>query len=305
MDPTRTLGVDIGGTKTQFAATADGAVERELVVETSTWRTHSHVENAVALTALVREWLGDEALSWPVGVGAHGCDSTELCDFFAAQLAKFFSGTVRVVNDAELLTPALGLHGGIGVIAGTGSIAVARVGGRLVTAGGWGWVLGDEGSAAGLVREAARAVLGALDRGERPDQLGRRLLDSVEVTGGPELALAVSTASSTAWVGSHAEEIFHAAEEGSMLARDVVRRAGASLATLVDRLVERGVDGGRIVAGGTVILAQPLLREVFAEAVALRHPASTVHFLDRPPVMGALALVTPGVTTSVAPEVTR
>lgn len=295
MDPGKTLGVDIGGTKTQFVLAAGGVAERELTVETPSWRTHSHASNAVALSGLVRGWLGDDALGWALGVGAHGCDSTELCDFFAAELAKYFTGTVRVVNDAELLTHALGLADGIGVIAGTGSIAVARVDGRLVTAGGWGWVLGDEGSAAGLVREAARAVLGAMDRGERLDQLGRRLLDSVQVEGGPELALKVSTADSTAWVGSHAEEIFRAADEGSALAEEVVRRAGAELATLVDRLIARGVDGRRIVAGGTVILAQPMLREVFVRAVADRHPGSTVDFLDRPPVMGALALVAPGV----------
>jgi glucosamine kinase len=293
MDPRKTLGVDIGGTKTQIAVAADGVIERELTVETPSWRTHSHAENAVALSGLIRDRLGAEALAWPIGLGAHGCDSTELCDFFAAELARFFTGEVRVVNDAELLTPALGFDDGIGIIAGTGSIAVARVAGRLVTAGGWGWVLGDEGSAAGLVREATRAVLGSLDRGERIDQLGRRLLDSVQVDGGPELALKVSTADSTAWVGSHAEEIFRAAEEGSALAEDVVRRAGAELATLVDRLVERGVDGRRIVAGGSVILAQPLLREVFVAAVAAGHPESTVHFLDRPPVLGALALVAP------------
>jgi glucosamine kinase len=292
MDPGKTLGVDIGGTKTQFVLADGGVAERELTVETPTWRTHSHVENAVSLSGLVTDWLGAEALAWPLGVGAHGCDSTELCDLFAAELSKFFTGTVRVVNDAELVTRAVGLPDGIGVIAGTGSIAVARVDGRLVTAGGWGWILGDEGSAAGLVREAARAVLGALDRGEHLDQLGRRLLDSVQVDGGPELALKVSTADSTAWVGSHAEEIFRAAAEGSALADEVVRRAGAELATLVDRLIARGVDGREIVAGGTVILAQPLLREVFVAAVADRHPESTVHFLDRPPVMGALALVT-------------
>jgi N-acetylglucosamine kinase-like BadF-type ATPase len=296
MDPRKTLGVDIGGTKTRFVMATGDTIEREMTVETPSWRTHSHASNAVALSRLVREWLGDDALDWAIGVGAHGCDSTELCDFFAAELGRYFTGAVRVVNDAELLTRAAGLSDGIGVIAGTGSIAVARVGGQLVTAGGWGWVLGDEGSAAGLVREAARAVLGALDRGERLDQLGRRLLESVRVEGGPELALAVSTADSTAWVGSHAEEIFRAADEGSVLAEAVVRRAGAELATLIDRLIGRGVDGRRIVAGGTVILAQPLLREVFVDAVAARHPESTVQFLDRPPVLGALALATSEVT---------
>ena len=67
---------------------------------------------------------------------------------------------VQVLNDAELLPAALGLNHQIGLVAGTGSVAVSRSPktGMLV-AGGWGWVIGDEGSAAGLIREAGRAVL--------------------------------------------------------------------------------------------------------------------------------------------------
>ncbi len=53
--------------------------------------------------------------------------------------------------------PAAGYADGIGVVSGTGSIAVARTAeGRMLAAGGWGWILGDEGSAPALVREAAQ-----------------------------------------------------------------------------------------------------------------------------------------------------
>jgi N-acetylglucosamine kinase-like BadF-type ATPase len=308
----RTLGIDVGGTKTHLAVGTkphpavgtkphlavgvDGAPQRERIVDTTTWRTHSYPHNAAALHGLVRDWLGDEALGWPLAVGAHGCDTTAQCESFAAELARFFTGGVRVVNDAELLTPALGLGEGIGVIVGTGSIAVARdAAGRLVTSGGWGWVLGDEGSAAGLLREATRAVLRALDLrpldlAAPPDPLTRRLFAAFGVDEAPELALAVSTASSAAWLGSKVVEVFEAADEGSALAAEVIRAGGEALATLVDRLLARGVPGARIVAAGTVIRAQPRLRTVFVDAVRDRHPEGSVHFLDRPPVFGALAL---------------
>ena len=53
------------------------------------------------------------------------------------------------------------------MVSGTGSIGVARDADRnLVIAGGWGWILGDEGGASGIVREAVRAVLAAIDPGE-------------------------------------------------------------------------------------------------------------------------------------------
>ncbi|HEY2674171.1 MAG TPA: BadF/BadG/BcrA/BcrD ATPase family protein [Rugosimonospora sp.] len=290
-DQPRTLGIDIGGTKTHLAVGAGKEPRSERFVDTTSWRTHSYPDNARGVHRLVEEWLGAEALAWPMAVGAHGCDTTAQCESFATELRRYFTGGVRVVNDAELLTAAAGLPGGIGVIAGTGAIAVARDGrGELLTAGGWGWVLGDEGSSAGLIREATRAVLGELDLGASLDPLGRRLMAAFGVNEGPELALAVSTAGSAAWLGSHAEQVFLAADEGSALADRVVTRAGQQLALLVDRLAGRGADAGRIVAAGTVILVQPRLRQAFLDAVRLHQPSSVLHFLDRPPVLGALAL---------------
>ena len=75
---------------------------------------------------------------------------------------------VRVVNDAELLPAALGLSHEIGLVAGTGSIAVNRTrGGRMLAAGGWGWI-GDEGGA-GLLRER-RGPSHALEIGGDPER---------------------------------------------------------------------------------------------------------------------------------------
>ena len=48
---------------------------------------------------------------------------------------------------------------GVGVIAGTGSIAVGRTkDGQTARAGGWGHLIGDEGSAYSVVLDALRLV---------------------------------------------------------------------------------------------------------------------------------------------------
>jgi N-acetylglucosamine kinase-like BadF-type ATPase len=285
------IGIDIGGTKTHLATGAGRELTAERIVPTDGWRTASPERDAAALRDLVRAWLGERALGLRLAVGARGCDSTAQCAELARALARHFSGPLRVVNDAELLAPAVGLAAGIGVVAGTGSIAVARdAAGQLVTAGGWGWVLGDEGGAAGLVREAVRAFLGVRDRGDPPDPLGRRLLAGFAVSDGPQLALALSNARSAAWVGAHAPEVFRAADEGSPLAVQVVARAAIDLAGLVGTLAGRGVAADDVVLGGGVFVSQPRLREAFTAAVAARHPGSTVRMLQGPPVRGALAL---------------
>jgi glucosamine kinase len=290
------VGVDIGGTKTHVALGRGGVIEREGFVRTSTWRApsaqHQSVQhNAEALRGLVLDLLGAGALDLPVAIGAHGCDNTQQCLDLQHEVARYFTGPVLVVNDAEIMPPAMGLPGGIGMVAGTGSIAVARdAQGRLVTAGGWGWVLGDEGSAAGIVREAVRAVLQQLDRGLDADPLVAPLLTAFSATDGAELAMSVTRSNSADWWGSHCELVFTAADEGSEVAARVLEAAGTELAGLIDRLVARGVAATNVVAGGAVIQKQPRLRDAVTTALAQTHPCFTLSVLDRPPIYGALAL---------------
>jgi glucosamine kinase len=285
------VGIDVGGTKTHLAATRPGAPAVERTVATSTWRTRSPERDAAALAGLVRESFGESALGLPLGVGAHGCDSTEQCRVLERALAAWVSGPVRVVNDAELMPWSMGAPGGIGVVSGTGAIAVARdPEGRLVTCGGWGWMLGDEGGASGIVREATRAVLAELDTGRSTDPLVPRLLSGLGATDGPELAMALTLSNSADSWGSHAGEVFAAADEGSAVALRVIDQAADHLALLVQRLLQRGIGADQVVAGGAVIQSQPRLRTRFVELLAARRPELTVSVLDRPPVTGALAL---------------
>lgn len=281
------VGVDAGGTKAAVRVeTLDGVPRADVEYPADGWEA-SPVDTAAAwLMERVHRTVpaGDSVVA--LGVGAQGCDTAAHC----AALAAALDVPAVVVNDAALLVPAAGLRAGIGLIAGTGSIAVARMDGRLVTAGGWGWVLGDEGGAAGLVREAARAVLGQLDSGEPADPLARRLLTAFEATDGAQLAMAVTASTSPAWLGEWAIEIFDAADEGSALAVEVIREAGRQLAALVDRLLHRGVAADQVVAGGSVLLGQRRLHDAFVAALRGRHPDVTVHLLDRAPVLGALAL---------------
>lgn len=70
-------------------------------------------------------------------------------------------------SDARLaLLNALDGQDGLLAIAGTGSIIYAKNGGCLSRVGGWGWLLGDEGSAYQIAAEAVKAVLHASDQGQ-------------------------------------------------------------------------------------------------------------------------------------------
>jgi len=72
----------------------------------------------------------------------------------------------QVVNDAELVLYGLENGVGLGLIAGTGSIAVGRRSqdGKKARAGGWGHLLGDEGSGYEIGRAALQAATQAADK---------------------------------------------------------------------------------------------------------------------------------------------
>ena len=116
-----------------------------------------------------------------VCAGAAGVDSPEQEDRLQALVqAQVPGAVVRIVHDTHLILAAAGVEHGIAVISGTGSVAWGRTpDGRTARAGGWGYLLGDEGSGYWVARQAVRHALELADRGEQPDVLdpatGRRL----------------------------------------------------------------------------------------------------------------------------------
>ncbi|MHC3467117.1 N-acetylglucosamine kinase [Streptomyces sp. 7R007] len=286
------VGIDVGGTKTHLRALAGDTLVADHVRSSAGWRPHDPVAAAGWLAALVAEALPASTRPSALAVGGHACETPRQCTQIRTALHLHFDAPALVVGDAELLVPAAGLAKGVGLVAGTGSVAVGRLpDGSPLQVGGWGAVLGDEGGAAGLVREAARAAWTAHDRGEAPDQLALGLLDSFGVSEVPALGAALEGATdvSAEW-GRHAPVVFVAAEAGSALARTVIAEAGRSLTALVERLAARGAAVDDVVVAGGTILAQPSLYEAFTSALAASLPGARARPLRVPPVNGAVAL---------------
>ncbi|WNZ06869.1 BadF/BadG/BcrA/BcrD ATPase family protein [Streptomyces sp. 11x1] len=286
------VGIDVGGTKTHLRAVTGTDPVADHIRTSRGWRPHDRAAAAAWLATLVGEVLPAHTPPSAVAVGAHACETPRQCEEIRLALQERLQVPCLVVGDAELLAPAAGFDKGVGLVAGTGSVAVGRsADGTAVQVGGWGAVLGDEGGAAGLVREACRAVWAAHDRGEAPDALADRLVASFGVSEVPALggALEAATAMSADW-GRHAPEVFEADEEGSELARRVILDGGRALASLVARLDTRRVPVDDVVVAGGTILSRPALYAAFAEALAEAVPSARPHVLQVPPVEGALAL---------------
>jgi N-acetylglucosamine kinase-like BadF-type ATPase len=285
------VGADVGGTKIAIRVTEPGgAVLVDTAYPAEGWSASPVDEAARWLVDHFARAVPPGAQIAAAGIGAQGCDTQAHCVELAAALSAL-DVPATVVNDAALLIPAAGLEEGIGVIAGTGSIGVGVDGaGAVLFAGGWGWVLGDEGSAPAIVREAAKAALSAEDAGIADDGLLAALLEHYTVPDAPSLARAVNDDPSPENWGPAAPAVFRAAAAGSPLALGVIDDAARSLTLLVSRLMERGARGDTVVAAGSVLVHQSRLVERFRARLARAHAGLTLRVLEVPPVAGAVEL---------------
>lgn len=143
----------------------------------------------------------------------------------------------RVVLESDALAALTGAFAGepgIIVSAGTGAIVHARTPeGKIVRVGGWGYLLGDEGSGFYLAKQALNAALKAWDgRGEQT-QLRARFERHFGVAS-IELALTqiYDPAFDRGRIAELAPLVFAAAEAGDLVAQILVQQTGNELGRL-------------------------------------------------------------------------
>jgi glucosamine kinase len=288
------VGIDVGGTKTHIRATVDGEIVADHVLPSASWRGESMFPSDASMTALARVVSTLVALTpaASVAAGIHGCDTPFHLELARTALSRELRVPVLVVNDAELLGYAAGSSSSIQMIAGTGAIVLGRTAdNEVVTADGYSWILGDNGSAAALVREALRSTLDACDAGTADnDPLVLALFRAFDATDSSSLALSATEAAGASVWGAHAPLIFHASEEGSRIAERVILSASNRLADGVASVLRRGAIADSIVAAGGVIVGQSRMQDAVRERLALLGITLPLIVLDSPPVVGAVRL---------------
>ncbi|HUR54577.1 MAG TPA: N-acetylmuramic acid 6-phosphate etherase, partial [Gemmataceae bacterium] len=130
---------------------------------------------------------------------------------WAARVA--LAADVRVIEDAALLLATESPDGwGVAVVAGTGSMAYARgSAGRTARAGGWGHLLGDEGSGYAIAIAGLRAAARSADGRAPATPLTDRLLAALGLTRPEELVAAVYRGGDRAGLAALAPVVLEAA----------------------------------------------------------------------------------------------
>jgi N-acetylglucosamine kinase-like BadF-type ATPase len=296
------LGVDAGGTKTTFVlGDASGELAR---AQTGTIKRMK--ADAETAEAHLRRGLGELQEKTAVSfakiarccVGTAGETVPLVVDWLREAFARHVGGELIIVGDVDVALDSAFFGGrGVLVLAGTGSNAAGRAAtGEIVTAGGWGPAMADQGSGHFLGLEGLRRGFLAVDE-RRPTQLLDMAMKFWKLRSLGEL-VQLANANPAPEFSKLAPLVVAAAEQGDAVAKEVVEQGGTDLAMLAGLVIEhvRELETGAgsefqvpaVALAGSILERAAPVRDALIAELRRRYPAIAV--IDKPadPPAGAL-----------------
>jgi glucosamine kinase len=189
----------------------------------------------------------------------------------------------RVVPDLSPIVAAVNAHGrGVALICGTGSVsAVQEHSGELHVVGGWGPLLGDEGSCFWIGRLAIAHALSILESNQASDDVTRAVLKHLNAKTIADLKQCINNDTDPrSRVASTAVVVFQFAAAGHSLANQWISAAATQLASLVQRASQRIERPLEVALAGGGFRSQ-ILREQLAQALqTIDMDARLIHIPD-------------------------
>jgi N-acetylglucosamine kinase-like BadF-type ATPase len=205
------------------------------------------------------------------------------------------AATVRVSTDAEpILAAASPENYGIALICGTGSLAWGRnTAGGVARAGGWGYLLGDEGGAYWVSISALRAALRAHDGRAYPTSLLPSFLGRLNLAEPRDLIDWIyDSAMTPARIASLASTVFELAATDDVAAQ-IIDSGAMSLTDCIAIVAEQlgfSPNSFPLVLAGSVLINQPSYRDRVLSHLAQRDLSPATVALVQEPVHGAVAI---------------
>ena len=291
------IGIDAGGTKTVgLLADERGKVLRQARAGGANLRVHGELGVEKALYQVLE---GLDVAETPLNVaslclGIAGVDREPEKDVVRGVLRRLgVRRSIRIVNDALIALVAGAPDGtGIVLISGTGSIAYGiDPSGKVARSGGWGYLLGDEGSAFWLGHAAVRQGIRSADGRGPSTTLYERIREHLNVRVPADLVeWFYDQELSRTRVARLARLVEEAAEDGDEAAMDLLEQAAQHLARAaqaVDRQLSFPSAYKLVLSGGT-FRACPSLVGRIERNLAL--PNANLVRLKVEPAIGAVAL---------------
>lgn len=298
--PPLILGVDGGGSKTTaLLGNADGDILGRSTAGPSNYQVIGVEAAQAALRQAISAAFADANVS-PVApaalcLGLAGSGRAGDVTIFRAWATSEMPGTaVLVTTDVDLVLAAGAPAGwGVALICGTGSIACGKnATGRKARAGGWGYLLGDEGSAYAIGMAALRSVLRAFDGRAMPTALTEAILEQWDLPDPTALVSRIYGQGASPAAIAALAPLAATASASDQVAQRIISEAGTELGLAIQAVV-RALDLPTptpcALAGSLLILSDALqdaLRRAVQQLGLELHPLTLV----AEPAQGALRL---------------
>lgn len=288
------LGIDGGGTRTTAAA-ADENGNILLTVSGKTINFYSvgmrrAKENLSQIIQKIKSELGIERFfSVFIGSSALSGEAPE------ELLLEFVSGIIdadciAMNSDLYAALCACGCEGErIVVISGTGSMCAGMSdGGKVLTRGGWGHILGDEGSAYSVALGAIKKAMAAYDN-KTQSPFVKICEDFFGISGADALIDTVySESASKDKTAALAAEVCRAAEAGDECCLQLLESEADALFDTLSQLLFEMKNCRRVFLYGGMFQHSELYRNLFIKRALLSCPDMQIELLPLTPEQGAL-----------------
>ena len=289
------LGIDGGATRT-IAVAGDEAGNAIGRVEGSA--ANLRLVNDAELVAVFQPIARAFPTPQTITIGLAGAwDEPDRQRIRQAAAACWPAAACYATHDLEIAlaaaSPAPAPQTDVLVLSGTGSCCYGRnPTGRVAKIGGWGHLLGDQGSGYDLGLTALRAVAQEYDRSGRWPPLGAALLSAL-LLNEPNDLISWAQAAAKADIARLAVTVFAAAEQNDRLARTLVRTAASRLAMDASACAKKLAHAGqpvRFLLAGSVLREQAPFRSTVSRALRRLWPGASVAPLAHEPAWGAMTL---------------
>lgn len=270
------IGVDGGGTKTEAVAyDMDGNKISEGRAGFGNLLINEKQATANIIQAIEQSMTAiDDGSCLYICLGLAGYGGVENPQGIKSALSKAFKVSFTIVNDAIIAHAAL-LKGNDGIltISGTGSVSIGIHKGIEKSAGGWGHILGDEGSGYWIAMQAFIRMTQEEDEGYEYSHLTESILKKLGYLSVMELKKFIYSATKSE-IAAFVPLIVQHAEKGDGFSQNILNQAGYHLAIQTLEVIKKLklCENVTIALKGSILTNIPLVQSSFINHIKLENP---------------------------------
>ena len=293
------IGIDGGGTNTiGILATKSGKCIADFQAGPSNYhvvgtkQTHDVLKDVIMNLSKHIDKTTIDSIHFCVGMAGLGREEDrkvigQICEKIGIK------GKRILTHDAHIaLVGGTGKQEGVIVISGTGSIVYGiDRNGKEARAGGWGYLLGDEGSGYDIAIKGLQAVVRAEDKREEPTRLTEMILNKLELNQPSDLVRWIYAAERDE-IAQLSQIVFDASKIGDLRAEKIINDAFSDLACAVETVtsqLEFTHPFGIVLSGGN-LTHQNILADKLGRWIEKTIIGSSVMFPKHDPAYGAVML---------------